>query len=287
MTTIAHITDLHLLEASSSRPLGERVRRACLSFGRWVSAALRRQRAALALRAAYESGADHVVVTGDLTEEGTTAQFETLAELLYESGLDPRRVTLVPGNHDAYSSVYAFRHALGGPLAAFAAASPEGAVTVLDEVAIMAVSSAMAQPVTRSAGVIDRGALDRMSRWASPERVGRRALVVAQHHPPYRHPRPGMQWLDGLLNHRHQRALLECYPQAHVLHGHLHQACDVALMPLGDKQVFGARDVVGSDGPVVRLFTACDGGVFPLEPVPPSDRAARRREVRDTLNGAC
>src|SRR5689334_5809263 len=101
MTRIAHISDLHLLEDKHQlRAAGERLRLSFLSFGRRLDAEERRQRLRSALWSYRASGAEHLVVTGDLTEDGTEAQFEALAEVFLDSGIDPREVTLVPGNHD-------------------------------------------------------------------------------------------------------------------------------------------------------------------------------------------
>src|SRR5205814_4842391 len=114
----------------------------------------RRRRLERALAAYESSGAEHLVITGDLTEDGTDAQFRALAEVLAGARLDPREVTLTAGNHDAYRDTAAFDRALQGPLRAFAATSQPGAFTVLDDVVITPVSTVIAQPFTRAAGAI-------------------------------------------------------------------------------------------------------------------------------------
>ena len=119
-TRIAHLSDVHMLDARSSRArssysMGHRF----LSFGRPLDAVGRRRKLAHALSAARRVGASHLVVSGDLTEIGTPGEFETLAEGLHESGFAPDRITLVPGNHDLYTAPDAWQKALEGPLAAF------------------------------------------------------------------------------------------------------------------------------------------------------------------------
>src|SRR4030095_12428667 len=103
-------------------------------------------------------------ITGDLTEEGTDRQFEVLDELLEESGLEPERVTLVPGNHDSYADARGFERARSGPLARFARTSARGTTTILDDVAIVAVSTAVHQSWLTSWGAIGCEQYDRLGR---------------------------------------------------------------------------------------------------------------------------
>jgi 3',5'-cyclic AMP phosphodiesterase CpdA len=94
-----------------------------LSLGRALDAGARRKKLVRSLRTAVRSGADHVIVSGDLTESGTPEQFEALADALHEVRIDPEHLTLVPGNHDAYAAPDAWARALEGPLRAWAMAS--------------------------------------------------------------------------------------------------------------------------------------------------------------------
>src|SRR5262249_48748147 len=104
MTRIAHLSDLHLLEIEhQQRDAAGRLRLSFLSFFRKLDQRERRERVQRALAAYIASGAEHLVITGDLTEDGTEPQFEVLAEVLHESGIDPREITLTAGNHDAYT----------------------------------------------------------------------------------------------------------------------------------------------------------------------------------------
>src|SRR5690606_13605234 len=102
MTTIAQLSDLHLIAEPDKTSMSSRMREALLGLGHRATADVRRQRARRALARARASSADHIVITGDLTETGTAAEFEVVAEILHDSGIDPTRVTLVPGNHDMY-----------------------------------------------------------------------------------------------------------------------------------------------------------------------------------------
>src|SRR6266487_2641590 len=121
---IAHLSDFHLLEPDvRRRSVLERIRLGYLSLFRPLDAAARASRAARALVQARDTGFDHPVLSGDLTADGTPDQFEQVARVLLESRIDPAKVTLVPGNHDAYADPRAFERALEGPLRPFARGS--------------------------------------------------------------------------------------------------------------------------------------------------------------------
>src|SRR5262245_58828439 len=120
MTILAHISDLHLIERDHDKRRGlSRRRLHFLSTGASLDAEARIERVAATLQKVRRVGADHVLITGDLTEDGEFSQFEVLAEVLLRSGLDPDCVTLVPGNHDGYGEPGTYARALEGPLQAF------------------------------------------------------------------------------------------------------------------------------------------------------------------------
>lgn len=264
MTQLAHLSDLHLLEADHHARSGfERRRLAYLSAGRRRDAEDRRRRAVHALQAARRSGADHVVVTGDLTEDGLDAQFEVLAEVLHESGLTPSKVTLVPGNHDVYADAGAFAKALAGPLRAYAETSTPGAPVMLRDAALLPMSTAIAQPYHLSAGSIERPALESAAKLARDTKRSGRAVVVAMHHPPQRRVNPLMQWIDGLRDHEAVGALLAEHEHVHVLHGHLHEAMDRGVRPGATPRIFGTEAVVNGATPV-RFYHARHGRLVPV-----------------------
>lgn len=264
MTRIAHLSDLHLIEAAHAhRDVSDRLRLSLLSFGRRLDDDDRRLRLRRALHLYRSSGADHLVITGDLTEDGTDAQFEVLAEVLADSRIDPREITLTAGNHDAYCDRQAFARALAGPLAAYAATSAPGAVTVLDDVAILPVSTVIAQPVTRSAGAIAHDELQAVEH--AVQHLGHgRAIAIAQHHQPYGYSIGALNWIDGLQNHVPVMGLLQRHAQAHVLHGHRHHRADVAIVAQGPARVFGTTACVEDRSPL-RIYEACDRQLHPLD----------------------
>lgn len=264
MTLLAHLSDLHLVEARHRSRRGlERLRLSYLTLGRTVDAAARLHRARAALAAARSAGADHLVVTGDLTEDGTDAQLELVAELLHESGLDPERVTLVPGNHDGYADPASWRRALEGPLRAFADSCAPSAIVPLDDAFVLPLSTLRPQPFTRSAGVVGAQQLDALARWV--RRLGRRRpVIVAQHHPPHAFA-PGLHWLDGLLDHEALGAVLAAHAHVHVLHGHTHARSDRDHGSPSRPRVYGASAVFAGGAPL-RLYRVADERLEIVEP---------------------
>lgn len=266
MTLIAHISDLHLLEDDHHKRTGASwVRLQYLTFGKPRSPATRRLRVRKLLDRALRAHADHLVITGDLTEDGTLGQFESLARVLDDSGWAPSRVTLVPGNHDVYSHPDAFREALLGPLRRYAATSEEGSVISLPDACLVPLSTAFHQPVLRAAGALQKGALDALADWATRRSHDFHTVVLAQHHPPSGYTLSPMQWLDGLDGHEPLRAILARHDHLHVLHGHTHAATNKPLRPGGADRIFSA-DTAQSRGEALRLYRAHHRRLFP-EPV--------------------
>ena len=264
MATIAQLTDLHLLEDNyADRPFGPRARLSFLSFGRSLDPAERKKRVADALHEVRTSGADHLLVTGDLTEDEHLAQFEILAELLAESRIAPERITLVPGNHDAYVDGGTFFEAMRGPLRAYAPTSEIGSVLRFRDCTIVPVSTAFHQSPLRSAGAIAEGELKVLADIVDDRSLAGRPLVFAQHHPPGRHFVPMFQWIDGLVEHTALSALFERCSHLHVVHGHTHQEANRSVRPDEASRVFSAKAVVEAPDPL-RLYVASPAGLSPL-----------------------
>lgn len=263
MTQIAHLSDLHLLEEGHEARRGaERRRLTYISLGRPYDPQARRKRAAAALSASKRSGADHLVVTGDLTEDGLASQFTILAELLDASGWVPERVTLIPGNHDAYAGGGAWEIALAGPLAAYRATSTLSAPVRLAGMIILPLSTSLAQHYTRSSGGLAAGALASVEEAAAESRRSGEALVLAMHHPPRRNPLLPLQWIDGFRDHAALGTVLGAHDHLHVLHGHTHLAADYAVRPGAAPRIFSTEAVVDGAAPL-RLYRARHGRLWP------------------------
>ncbi len=261
---IAHLSDLHLLEPDvRRRSLRDRVRLGYLSLFRPIDAEARIRRAVRALERAKQQGFDHLVISGDLTEDGGQEQFEELARVLGESRIDPYKVTLVPGNHDTYDGPREFARALEGPLRPYAEASGGHAGKVIDlgEAVLLPLNTAVHQHWAYSWGHIDSEGFEGLERRATDPGIAKRAVVVVQHHAPTRHPIAALQWIDGLRGYSRLLALLSKLRGVQVLHGHLHRAMTRVLEMGGISRIFGAPAVVEDDEPRVRVYET-RGGVI-------------------------
>jgi 3',5'-cyclic AMP phosphodiesterase CpdA len=259
LTRIAHLSDVHILDETRS----DRVRARSydlsthfVSIGRPLDPVERRKKLKNGLAAAKRAGAHHFVISGDLTEMGTKAQYDVLAETLHESAVEPWRITLVPGNHDSYDSPTAWREAIDGVLRPWAPTSARNAGAVVDigSVCILPIDVACHQPVTRSSGLIDEAAVDALERRIADTAFRHKPIVLVQHHPPFERSAL-MQWIDGLRGWGRLMHLIERFPAVHTLHGHLHQVVS-RVVGLGRERIFGAPAIVDDpvDRPRVRLY---------------------------------
>ncbi len=279
---IAHITDLHLVEASYRlRSAATRLRIEYLSFTRTIDPDERAERA---LRAVARAAAlsDHVVVSGDLTEDGTEDQFERLAEILSMSGVQPERITLVPGNHDACDRTDGFSRALRGPLHAFRATSTPGlpySVGDQDGCLMVPISSVVDQRLPRASGFVDSHTRETLEELVRSPRS--KPIVVVQHHPPLQHLPPVVQWIDGIRSGGCLTELLIEDDSMFVLCGHTHASLDLAVAVYRDAQVFSAPALVDDPDALrvyrivdQRLVPDLDGEVSLRRSVRPSDQRA-------------
>jgi 3',5'-cyclic-AMP phosphodiesterase len=256
-TRIAHLSDVHMLDARPGRSWsGWSMRHRFLSLGRPLDLVGRRRKFAHALSTARRAGVAHVVVSGDLTEIGAPGEFESLADVLHESTFAPEQITLVPGNHDLYSSPDGWRWALEGPLSPFARTSAREAGRVIEcaGLRLLPLDVTFHQAVTRSAGIIRDDTLSTLERRAADPALADRPLVVVQHHPPFVRKTSALHWVDGLIGAANLMVLLEKFRHVFVLHGHLHSVVN-RVLECGVARVLGATAVVDDgDSPRVRIF---------------------------------
>ncbi|GAC1569033.1 MAG: hypothetical protein NVS3B20_22310 [Polyangiales bacterium] len=205
------------------------MRLSLLSLGRALDVGTRESRFLAALTEAHRGGADHLVITGDLTEDGLDEQFEVLARCLQKSEWSPQRVTLVPGNHDAYSDDAGWSRALNGPLASYQRTSGPLSITEVGDAIVVACNTAFRQNIGRAAGRLGKAQLAEIVRIASDVEFKETAVVLAQHHGPIARGRGALDWLDGLAEREELLAILARYPNIHVLCGHNHRRLDRSL----------------------------------------------------------
>lgn len=217
---LAHLTDTHI---DGSRDRADRFARA--------------------LDAATASGAQHLLLTGDLTGHGRPAEWEGLAR-----GLDrwPEGATVVSGNHDGPG----FAQALAGSLRRFAATS--SAPVDLGAAVVVPVSTYYPRRALlfRALGNVGRAQMATLERVA----VGtRKPVVLAMHHPPHRDP---IHTFAGLLDRHRIERLLTANSHVFVCCGHDHRVLDVG-------RVFVAASCATHPDPL-RIYDVAGGRLSPV-----------------------
>ncbi len=229
---LAHVSDLHATRVRFSG-LGELNAKRALGWLSWQTRRRHAYRPEIAARVIDDLVAcapDHVAVTGDLTHMGLDAEVAEAATWLARLG-PPERVTLVPGNHDAYGATVdhvvmdAWRPYLDSdPVARGAAPFPS--LRVRGPVALVGLSSAVPAAVHLATGRAGEAQLAQLPDLLSD--LGARGLcrVVLVHHPP---TRAHVSWRRRLED---GPALCEILARAGaelVLHGHTHLAARDAI----------------------------------------------------------
>lgn len=174
---------------------------------------------------------DHVAITGDLTNVGLPEEIEAAVPWLERIG-GPDRVSLVPGNHDAYAArVERDRFAswqpywTGGDAPGADADSDDPAIPFpwvkrMGRLALVGLSSAVPTLPGLATGEIGAAQLDRLDEILaalSREDAGR---VILVHHPPVP---AGQSKRRQLSDAAALRALLARHGAELVIHGHTHR----------------------------------------------------------------
>jgi 3',5'-cyclic AMP phosphodiesterase CpdA len=210
-----------------------------------------------------DTAPEQILITGDLTNVSLESEFPLAREWLGRIG-SPERVTLVPGNHDAYVRVARARSwdLWSGYLESDAAgrellsggddAKPGGlefpSVRLRGPLAIVGLSSALPTPPFLASGAIGSAQLERCERVLLELAASEYFRVVLIHHPPV----PGVATPRRAL--RDAEALCSVLRRTGadlVLHGHMHRT--------------GLHSVPGRNGPipVVGVRSASDFGSKP------------------------
>ena len=240
---IAHFSDLHLLSLEGVAPsrflnkrltgwLNLRLKRGSIHRSEYVRA-IAREIARLDV--------DHVVVTGDLTNLALEPEFE-LARDLFERdlGLDPSRVTVVPGNHDLYTrgslASRRFERFFGTwlksdlpELAIDAAAGRFPVVKLREGVAFVSLSSAVPRLPLVAAGELGTEQIQALRRVLAHPEVTSRTLVLAMHHPVAHSWSRLKVHVEGLRDATELVPELRNVSRGLLLHGHLHRRIQRSL----------------------------------------------------------
>jgi 3',5'-cyclic AMP phosphodiesterase CpdA len=234
---IAHFSDLHLLalEGVPARRFANKRLTGWLNL-RYKRASIHRPAYVRAVaREIARLAVEHVVITGDLTNLALEGEYELARQVLErELGLDPDRVTLVPGNHDVYTrgalTSRRFESFFGPFLTSdlpTLAIDDHGArypvVKLRGSVAIIALSTAVPRAPLVAAGELGQLQIEALARVLEHPDVARRSIVLAMHHPAVHPWSPAKAYLEGLRDARAFLATLRKLPDGLLLHGHLHR----------------------------------------------------------------
>ncbi len=164
---------------------------------------------------------DHIAITGDLVNLGLPREIENARNWL--DGIDtPDRVSIVPGNHDAYvpGAVEAALHAWAPFATGDGAAAPtfpylrrRGAI------AIIGVSSAIATGAFMATGLVDDAQADRLRTLLRETEAAGLCRVVLIHHLAID---GATKWKSRLLKPHIFRDVIRLAGADLILHGHTH-----------------------------------------------------------------
>ena len=225
--TFAHLTDLHFTSPEGAPP-ADLLNKRILSYLSW-----RRRRRfihdpgvlAALVSDLDEQGADHLAITGDLTQLGLPGECRSARSWL-ETLAPPDRVSLVPGNHDRLvaaqwdDTVGHWDDYLFPDRCDDATAGQFPTLSVRGPVAFIGVSSACPTPPLLATGRVGADQRDRLA--GMLESTGRTGLfrVVLIHHPPV----PGTsKWRKRLVDGDAVTQIIATHGAELVLHGHTHR----------------------------------------------------------------
>jgi 3',5'-cyclic AMP phosphodiesterase CpdA len=188
---IAHCSDLHLLSLNGARALD-------FANKRWIGGlnllANRGRhyhtRVFEAMIADFNrSDLDHVVVTGDITNLALEDEFRFARRLFDGIRLGPSRVTVLPGNHDAYvarGAEYFSTHFAdyNTPDPGWESSERWPVVRIRGSLALICLSTSLATPWFTAWGRVGEEQLARLAEILADPRLRGCFRLVAIHHPP-------------------------------------------------------------------------------------------------------
>jgi 3',5'-cyclic AMP phosphodiesterase CpdA len=224
MFVLAHLSDPHIPPLPEPRP-AELIGKRITGYLNWKLRRGAHHRRDVLDRLAADLTAqapDHVAVTGDLANLSLPVEFESGRAFLARLG-DGKRVSVIPGNHDAYvratNGMYlgAWREHLAGDAAQ---AAPFPFLRRRGPVALIGLSSAVPTLPFFASGRLGSDQLDRLAivlAQLSKEKLFR---VILIHHP----PAGARSWLKRLEDADGFRSTVALYGADLILSGHDHIA---------------------------------------------------------------
>ena len=221
--TLAHLSDPHLPPMPAVR-LRDLAGKRALGYLNWTRNRHKYHRREVldALTADLQAQApDQIAVTGDLVNLALGAEFAPSRAWLESVG-SADRVTVIPGNHDAYvrATRHRFAEAWGEYLRGDEAPGGDVAFPLLRRrgpLALISASSAVPTPPLMATGWLGRGQLDRLERMLAGLADSQAFRVLLIHHPLRSDSR-----FKRLTDAADVLALLQRHGVELILHGHDH-----------------------------------------------------------------
>jgi 3',5'-cyclic AMP phosphodiesterase CpdA len=221
--TLAHLSDPHLSPLPTAR-LRDLAGKRAFGYLNWTRNRHKFHRRDVldALVSDMQAQApDHIAITGDLVNLALEAEFAPSRAWLESVGA-PDRVTVIPGNHDAYVRITRHRFAQAWGNYLDSDDTPGGGVAFPSlrrrgPLALISLSSAVPTPPLMATGRLGRTQLDKLERilaGLSPEQAFRVLLI---HHPLRSNSRA-----KRLTDSSKLLALLKQHGVELILHGHDH-----------------------------------------------------------------
>lgn len=265
--TLAHVSDVHLAPTAGLALRHLNVKRG-LGYLNWQRQRRRthtRDSLDLVIADMLAHKPDHIAVTGDLINLGLPAEYEAASTWLREVGT-PEHVTVVPGNHDIYSTLRGdngierwadyMRADVFGAQFATKPAAMFPFVRRIGPVALIGLNSAVETPPFVAAGEVGKAQLEALDALL-PRLEGEGLLrVVLIHHPPLpgqAPPRRGLRDAEAL-----SRVLARRGAEL-VLHGHNHRDMHTDFARLAETG--------GGSIPVIGVASSSIGRVHKGEPL--------------------
>jgi len=231
--TLAHLSDFHLSSLNKVK-VRDLLNKRIFGYAKWRFRR-RSEHSPEVLQALVRdlkiTGPDHTVVTGDLTHLGLPVEFRQARNILHSLG-SPSKITVIPGNHDAYVrtdwnttfGLWAEYMVSDGPFLRGEAGTDSQntfpSLRIRGFVALVGVSTARPSGLFLAVGSVGELQLRELERILA--KTGQQNLfrVLLIHHPPL----PGtVSWRKRLTDGAALRLILARQGVELVLHGHAHR----------------------------------------------------------------
>lgn len=227
MTTIAHISDVHL-PYHEKVPLPQLLNKRITGYLNWTlnrGHAIENTTLKSLMAHLKTQHYDHLALTGDLINLSLEQEF-ALSQQWLNSIEPPHRLMLIPGNHDIYVPagkrlmMHYWQDYMQGERAD--QRDPFPFWRQVNDVALIGCNSAIATPPFFANGTFSRRQEKLLEKLLIQTKEMGLFRIVMIHHPPHNEVR--QIWRRG-LNHRHRFArVIKKHGAELILHGHLHKS---------------------------------------------------------------